>query len=187
MISARELKKSFGETKVLSGVSFDIVPGEPVTVTGASGGGKTTLLRMILGLETPDSGEISAPDGVRFGVLFQEDRLFESFDAVTNVSLSTGIRDAGLIKSELLRLLPEEALNKPVKKLSGGQRRRVGIVRAALHRADGMILDEPFSGLDAENAALAADYIREKAENRILIMALHEKDVPAWCEKIIRV
>ena len=48
-------------------------------------------------------------------------------------------------------------------------------------------MDEPFSGLDAENAAIAAEYIREKAKGRLLLMALHEKDVPAWCEKIIRV
>ncbi|MBQ1768857.1 MAG: ATP-binding cassette domain-containing protein [Oscillospiraceae bacterium] len=187
MISARDLKKSFGDTEVISGLSFDILPDEPATVTGASGGGKTTLLRMILGLEKADGGEMIIPEGTRFGVLFQEDRLFEGFDAVTNVSLATGIRDTELIKAELLRLLPEEALSKPVKKLSGGQRRRIGIVRAALHPADGMILDEPFSGLDAENAAIAAEYIREKARGRLLLMALHEKDVPAWCEKIIRV
>ena len=187
MISAKDLKKSFGDTEVISGLSFDILRDEPATVTGASGGGKTTLLRIVLGLEKADGGEITIPEGTRFGVLFQEDRLFEGFDAVTNVSLATGIRDTGLIKAELLRLLPEEALSKPVKKLSGGQRRRIGIVRAALHRADGMILDEPFSGLDAENAALAAEYIREKARGKLLLMALHEKDVPAWCEKIIRV
>lgn len=187
MISVREIKKSFGETEVISGVSFDILPGEPVCVTGASGGGKTTLLRIILGLETPDSGAVVLPEGARFGALFQEDRLFESFNAVMNVSLATGIRDTGLIKNELMRLLPEEALGRPVKKLSGGQRRRVGIVRASLARADILLLDEPFSGLDAESAALAAVYIREKSKNRYLIMALHEKDVPDWCEKVVRV
>ena len=187
MISAKNLKKSFGDTEVISDLSFDILPDEPAAVTGASGGGKTTLLRIVLGLEKADGGEIVIPGGTRFGVLFQEDRLFEGLDAVTNVSLATGIRDTGLIKAELMRLLPEEALSKPVKKLSGGQRRRIGIVRAALHPAGGMILDEPFSGLDAENAALAAEYIREKARGRLLLMALHEKDVPAWCGKVIRV
>ena len=95
MISAKDLKKSFGDTEVISGLSFDILRDEPATVTGASGGGKTTLLRIVLGLEKADGGEITIPEGTLFGVLFQEDRLFEGFDAVTNVSLATGIRDTG--------------------------------------------------------------------------------------------
>ena len=180
MISAKNLKKSFGDTEVISGLSFDILPDEPATVTGASGGGKTTLLRMILGLEKTDGGEMIIPEGTRFGVLFQEDRLFEGFDAVTNVSLATGIRDTELIKAELLRLLPEEALSKPVKKLSGGQRRRIGIVRAALHRADGMILDEPFSGLDAENAALAAEITQNTCITMEIGNAMRVKMVPTF-------
>lgn len=182
MIECVNICKAFDGTRVLRDFSTVFIPDEPAAVTGPSGSGKTTLLRLILGLEKPDSGVVRT-DCRSFGVCFQEDRLFPGFNAVENIRLATGIRELDLIKSELLRLLPEEALEKSVSKLSGGQKRRVSIVMACLASSDALILDEPFAGLDGESAGRAREYILEMAKGKILIIAAHGKDVPDYCEK----
>lgn len=172
MIELKNVCKSFGEKSVIE--KFSAKFAGKVCVTGESGAGKTTLLRLILGLETPDNGEIT-PKGLRYGVCFQEDRLFDSLNAQENIRLTTGIKNP---EAELSELLPADSLNKPVKKLSGGQRRRVCIVRAMCAEADAFVLDEPFAGLDAENKAIAWSYICKKAGDKPVILALHEGDIP---------
>lgn len=185
IIELKNVSKAYNGLPVLRNVSLTLRPGEPVCVTGASGIGKTTLLRLVLGLEKPDEGSISA-EGVGFSAVFQEDRLLDAFDAVENLRLAAGIRDRALIKAELRRLLPEDAIAKPVRQLSGGQRRRVCIVRALLAPSDAVVMDEPFAGLDAGARAEASAYIREKTADRILLLAAHEADVPAWSHSIIK-
>ena len=187
IVEVRDVCKDYGTLRVLRGVSFRAQPGRPVAVTGASGSGKTTLLRIVMGLEAPDAGSVSfigGPPKPRFGAVFQEDRLFEDFDAVANVRLAAGSIRRQEIRSELLKLLPEDALSKPVSSLSGGQRRRAAIVRAVVSPGDVLIMDEPFAGLDAENTELAMEYLRESSLSRTLILAVHEKDIPPWCERI---
>lgn len=190
VIELRNIKKSFGENEVLCGVSFRFTPDTPSVVTGESGSGKTTLLRIVMGLETADDGEVvfsesgvvaQKRDSVRFTAVFQEDRLLEGFDAEDNIALAAGISDRAAIRKELLRLLPEDALGKPVRLLSGGQRRRVAIVRACAAQSDAVIMDEPFSGLDPENAKRAWEYILEKCADKPVIIAAHEPDVPKDC------
>ena len=190
VIEAKNISKRFGENEVLCGVSLRASSEKPTVITGDSGSGKTTLLRIILGLENMDKGKISFFDSeaneinrnkVRFSAVFQEDRLLDSFDAVENIALSIGMNDHIAIKTELLRLLPEDALGKPVCFLSGGQRRRIAIVRACLANADIVILDEPFSGLDPENTKKAWKYIMECCAGKPVIMAVHEPDVPQHC------
>lgn len=171
-IELKNVNKSFGDERVLDG--FSAVLEGRVCLTGDSGRGKTTVLRLILGLEKPDSGEINGEG--RFGVCFQENRLFDDLTAIENIRLACGIKNA---EEELLRLLPREVLSKPVRKLSGGQRRRVAVVRAMSAEADGYILDEPFAGLDAESREKTLAYILEKAGDKLLVLALHEADIPA--------
>ena len=186
-VEVSDIFKAYGDLKVLNGLSFTAGPGRPVAVTGASGSGKTTLLRILMGLEKPDSGKVAfsgGPEKPRFGAVFQEDRLFEQLDAITNIRLAASVNHREDIKAELLKLLPEDALSKPVSSLSGGQRRRVAIVRAVMSPGAVLVMDEPFAGLDAENAKLAAEYIRESSLARSLIIAVHEKDVPSWCERV---
>ncbi|MGX8698686.1 MAG: ABC transporter ATP-binding protein [bacterium] len=181
-LTLRGISKRYGELTVLENVSLTLRPGHPLCVTGPSGRGKTTLLRIVLGLEAPDEGEL-APPGLRFAAVFQEDRLLEEFDAVENIAFVAGVRDKEAIRRELTELLPAEALKKPVSQLSGGQRRRVCLVRACLAPADCLVLDEPFTGLDEAAKARAARYLREKAAHKLLLMAAHEGDIPDWCER----
>lgn len=186
-ITLADVSKSYGNGPVLERVSLTLEPGKPLCVTGPSGSGKTTLLRLILGLEEPDSGtvEYSAGSRPRFGVLFQEDRLFDHLDAVENLRLATGEKDRDMLRAALLELLPSDALDRPVSALSGGQRRRVALVRALRPGGEAVLLDEPFTGLDAAAAAQAADYIRRETGDRPLLLALHRKDIPDWCRDIL--
>ena len=186
-VTLKNVKKAYGGTPVLENLSLTLEPGRPLCVTGPSGSGKTTLLRLVLGLEKPDGGEVIWSGGVRprFGVLFQEDRLFDHLDAVENLRLATGEKDRAALAAALAQLLPEEALHRPVSALSGGQRRRVALVRALRPAGEAVLLDEPFTGLDAAAAAQAAAYIRREAGDRPLLLALHRKDIPDWCENIL--
>ncbi len=186
-ITLKELSKSYGSGPILERISLTLEPGKPLCVTGPSGCGKTTLLRCVLGLEKPDSGmvEYSTGSRPRFGVLFQEDRLFDHLDAVENLRLATGEKDRASLRASLLELLPPDALDRPVSALSGGQRRRVALVRALRPGGAAVILDEPFTGLDAAAAAQAGAFILRELGDRPLLLALHRKDIPDWCENVL--
>ncbi len=186
-LTLRSVSKSFGDEPLLENVSFTLAPGKSLCVTGPSGCGKTTLLRIIMGLEKPDGGEVLWSEGSpkRLGVLFQEDRLFDGLDAVENLRLATGEKDREALLSALRQLLPEEALNRRVSALSGGQRRRVALVRALRPGGEAVLLDEPFTGLDASSAARAGEFIRREIGERPLLLALHRKDIPDWCDDVL--
>lgn len=186
-LTVKNVCKSFGDSPLLKDISFTLKPGMTLCVTGPSGSGKTVLLRIVMGLEQPDSGEVSWSGGVtpRLGVMFQEDRLFDGLDAVENLRLTTGEKDREALTDALRQLLPEEALGRRVSTLSGGQRRRVALVRALRPGGEAVLLDEPFAGLDAEAAAHAGDYIRRELKERPLLLALHRKEIPDWCDNII--
>ena len=178
-IEIKDVSKSFNGQKVLDNFNLNIESEHSYILTGPSGCGKTTLLRLILGLEEPDGGTVKLLGDYKYpfinsGVVFQEDRLCEDYDAVTNVTMVSKKVFRQTVIEELKKLLPEDALFKPVKELSGGQRRRVAIVRACAIPSDVLIMDEPFTGLDdeARNAAIA--YIRDKQGTGPLVITTHD-------------
>jgi len=186
-ITLTKVSKSYGNGPILEDLSFTLEPGKPLCVTGPSGRGKTTLLRLVLGLEAPDAGTVEYSSGQRprFGAMFQEDRLFDHLDAVENLRLAVGEKDRAALRAALRELLPEDALSRPVSALSGGQRRRVALVRALRPSREAVVLDEPFTGLDAAAAAQASAFILRELGDRPLILALHRKDIPDWCGDIL--
>lgn len=155
-----------------------------VLLRGPSGIGKTTFLRIIAGLEKPDSGsvEISMGEaahggkGLRVGMVFQEDRLLEQLSSVDNVSLVDPSVSRERARRALSEILEPEALEKPVRELSGGMKRRVAIVRAVLSPSDILVMDEPFTGLDPETRKRVIDYIMKNKGRRPLILASHESE-----------
>jgi len=155
-----------------------------VLLRGPSGIGKTTLLRIIAGLEKPDSGsvEISMGEaahggkGLRVGMVCQEDRLLEQLSSVDNVSLVDPSVSRERARRALSEILEPEALEKPVRELSGGMKRRVAIVRAVLPPSDILVMDEPFTGLDPKTRKRVIDYIRKNKGRRPLILASHEPE-----------
>ena len=168
-IRVSHIYKSYDDKQVLADVSAVYEADKIYYLTSPSGSGKTTLLRLLCGLERPDRGKIEGAD--RFSMVFQEDRLCEEYDAVCNVAMV--IRDEKKAAEALRKLLEEEALRKPCGQLSGGMKRRVALVRAMEADSDAVLLDEPFTGMDADTRRAAEEYIRERLNGRILVIATH--------------
>ena len=163
------LGKSFHDQWIFRHVDHEFLGGEPYVLDTPSGSGKTTFFRCLCGLERPEEGGVSGID--TFSVQFQEDRLCEDYSVVKNLEMVLG--DAAQAREILVQLLPEEALEQPCRELSGGMKRRVSLVRAMEAGAQCVLLDEPFTGLDEENRKKAEAYIRQKAGERILMLATH--------------
>lgn len=166
---------SYPNETVLDCLHGEFGAGEIWAVTGASGRGKTTLLKTLWGLKKPDSGEVSGIQHIRAGV-FQENRLFEEFTAIENV-FATGscVYDRETVETAVLELLPKDSITKPVKEYSGGMKRRVEIIRALLSDSDVILMDEPFAGLDDETKEVAIKFIEKYRNGRTLIFATHGK------------
>jgi phospholipid/cholesterol/gamma-HCH transport system ATP-binding protein len=169
MIEARSLRKGFGAHTVLSGVDLRIERGEAVAIIGRSGGGKSVLLKHLIGLMQPDAGEVSIGGeritGMgerellrirrRFGMLFQGAALFDSLTVAENVGFVLR-RERAVTAGELERRVREALAlvglegtqTKKPAELSGGMRKRVGLARAIIHRPEIVLYDEPTTGLD---------------------------------------
>ena len=174
-MEVKNLCKAYGDRPVLENVSF--TAGVGVTALwGPSGVGKTTLLRILLGLEKPDSGELMGT-AVRWSAVFQEDRLCETFSAVDNVLMtSPSSMSRAEVRRELMELLPEEVLDRPAATLSGGQKRRVAICRALCALSELLILDEPFTGLDAGTKADVIRYLQKKSAGKLTLLSTHQEE-----------
>lgn len=164
--------KRYGDQWVLR--DLDLTLEEVNVLMAPSGRGKTTLARLLLGLEQPDSGSLVA-DG-RIVAQFQEDRLCGQLSAVGNVALCCPQLGREQIEAALEELgLCEEDWAKPARQLSGGQARRVALARALLAPAEGVILDEPFKGLDEETRQRAMDWVHRALNGRWLLLITHDE------------
>ena len=173
-VEIRNLCKAFGAHKVLEDFCATLPESGVVEVCGRSGAGKTTLFRILLGLETADSGEIAGLEGWRLGAVFQEDRLLPHRSAVDNVRFVCGASEA-----EILGHLEQVGLGaqagQRVCDYSGGMRRRAAIVRAVLYPCRALLLDEPFKGLDEETRAQVIAYLKKYCEGRLVLLATHDE------------
>ncbi len=169
MIEVRDMVKRFGDQLVLDKVSFSIKAGESVAIIGRSGAGKSVLLKHIVGLLSPDEGEVLIdgqnlaimserallPVRSRFGMLFQAAALFDSLTVAENIAFAlrgnTSITRDELAEriAEVLRLVELPGVeSKMPSELSGGMQKRVGLARAIVHHPEIMLYDEPTTGLD---------------------------------------
>ena len=176
-IVLKDVRKVYGDKTVLDGVSLSLEAGRTYCLMAPSGSGKTTLLRVLLGLEGIDGGSIEGVSRGRVAMMFQEDRLCEVLTAVENVALVLP-RDARRtdVQALLEEVLPSDCMGKPVMQLSGGMRRRVSLVRAMAFPSDAVVLDEPFTGLDAATRRTVIDFVLRHRAGRTLLVATHGQD-----------
>ena len=172
----RDIHKAYGENRVLDGFSHTFPEGSVTCVLGRSGCGKTTLLRLIAGLESPDAGQILGVPGDGLSMVFQEDRLPPHLSAagcLRCVLRKSPDREAN-IAGALRALQIDEPPDKPVREFSGGMRRRVALARALLYPARLVLLDEPFKGLDAATRAKAVAFARPLLAGRTALLVTHD-------------
>ena len=172
------LTKAYGDNTVLDGFTHAFPEGRVSCVLGRSGCGKTTLLRLIAGLEAPDAGTIlGVPEG-GIAMVFQEDRLPPQLTAAGCLRMvlpRTPDREAR-IGEALGALGLGDAPDQPVREFSGGMRRRVALARALLYPAPLILLDEPFKGLDAATRAAAIDFARPRLAGRTALLVTHDPE-----------
>ena len=196
VLEVKNLKKHFADLDVLKGVSFSLEKGQVLAIIGSSGGGKSTLLRCLNFLETPDEGEIivngkqllsSSEEEIRqnrlhFGLVFQNFNLFPQYTVLENVTLAPNLlkkASAEKNREKALSLLDKVGLSEKVNaypyQLSGGQQQRVAIARALALNPEVLCFDEPTSALDPELTGEVLRVIRGlKSEDTTMIVVTHE-------------
>jgi sulfonate transport system ATP-binding protein len=189
MLTIERVGKTYPNgVRALDGLNIEVAPGEVVAVVGGSGCGKSTLLRAISGLDTPSQGrvvldgvEIVAPQ-VKIGFIFQEQRLLPWLTVAQNVGFGLEHRPRAERRKRVARALARVGLsdkaNNWPRELSGGQAQRVAIARALVPRPEVLLLDEPFSALDAFTRADLQDHLLDlwSEERPTLILVTHDVD-----------
>lgn len=202
ILEVKDLRKTFGKTEVLKGISFSLEKGEVLSIIGSSGSGKTTLLRCLNSLEFADSGTIEVAgsrlfDGawtrraseaelrekrLHFGLVFQQFNLFPQYTVLQNITLAPNLLKKGTpdeIRETAMELISKVGLtgrenNYPCE-LSGGQQQRVAIARALALKPEILCFDEPTSALDPELTGEVLKVIRSLADSRMtMIVVTHE-------------
>ncbi len=172
MIKFKNVDFSYGERKVLQKFNLAVKTGDRVALIGPSGIGKTTVLRLIMGLEKAQSGKIEINNDAKISVVFQEDRLLPFKTVFENLTLF-GDEDTA---TKLLNFLGmTDVKDKYPSELSGGMARRISIARALVRGGDIFIFDEPFNGIDDANVKITAEIINEYTKGKTVIMVSHNK------------
>ena len=168
------LTKRFGSHTLFEGLTLTVKA--PAVLWAPSGWGKTTLLRILMGLERPDAGR--AAGAGRVAAVFQEDRLCPQLSAVENVLLvlPDGRARRAAVEADFALLgMTGKALTLPAARLSGGQKRRAALLRAVWAKADTRLFDEPFTGLDPEAVLRAAALLNARCAGAPALLATHDR------------
>ncbi len=199
-VVVEHLSKSFGDTRAVEDVSFEVEPGQVFGLLGPNGAGKTTTIRIMLDIFKPDSGSVeilgAAPDKAckdRIGYLPEDRGLYKDValeQVLVFLGTLKGLSD-GEAKSRLVPWLERmdlyEHRRKKVQELSKGMQQKAQLIAALLHEPDLIVVDEPFAGLDPVNTRLIKEIIQEQVRaGRTVIMSTHQMyQVEALCDRIV--
>lgn len=179
LLEVKNITKSFGNTVVLDGFSYKFERGVYV-LSEPSGAGKTTLLRILCGLEVADSGTVLKSPDAKTVMMFQEDRLLENLSVMANIMLATQAHSQKQKQNARERITEalcavglEGTENKPVSELSGGQKRRVALLRTLFANADILLFDEPLKGLDEALKQQVIAFVKPFVESKVVIWVTH--------------
>jgi heme exporter protein A len=181
MIVARQLEKRYGEKLVLRGLDFELERGGFLVVTGPNGSGKTTLLRLCAGLAIPSGGTLEVePERGGIGFLGHEPLVYRELTVLENLDLYGRLYRVPERRERIGMLLERFGLwdsrGLRAAKLSRGQLQRLALCRSLLHKPELLILDEPFSGLDADGAELLDRELAGMRERRTILVSTHDPD-----------
>ncbi len=178
MIKITDLTKKFGKKKIFESFNANFGDNGIVILTGESGRGKTTLLRLIAGLDKKHSGKIEFSFAPKISYVFQEPRLLPSSDALENVMLPIENNKENTEKALLIlkRLGLESDIHTYPDEMSGGMKQRVGIARAFAYSGNILLLDEPFSALDKERVETVIEMIEAYSKNNLCILVTHNTE-----------
>ena len=176
MLTIEHLTKQFGEKTLFRDLCLTV--DGPAVLWAPSGWGKTTLLRILMGLDTPIAGRVRGVG--RAAAVFQEDRLCPQLTALQNVTLvlpGSEKQYKEQIKADFQQLgMDTAALALPAARLSGGQKRRTALLRALWAPSDTLLLDEPFTGMDPDTLAAAAALLRTRCGTEPVLLATHDRE-----------
>ena len=176
MLKIDGLEKRFGEKVLFRSLSLTV--DGPAVLWAPSGWGKTTLLRILMGLDTPTAGRVQGVG--QAAAVFQEDRLCPQLTALQNVMLvlpGSEKQYKEQIKADFQQLgMDTAALALPAARLSGGQKRRTALLRALWAPSDTLLLDEPFTGMDPDTLAAAAALLRTRCGTEPVLLATHDRE-----------
>ena len=176
MLTIEHLTKQFGEKTLFRDLCLTV--DGPAVLWAPSGWGKTTLLRILMGLDTPTAGRVRGVG--RAAAVFQEDRLCPQLTALQNVTLvlpGSEKQYKEQIEADFQQLgMDAAALALPAARLSGGQKRRTALLRALWAASDTLLLDEPFTGMDPDTLAAAAALLRTRCGTEPVLLATHDRE-----------
>ena len=202
MINVRNITKRYGAIEALSGVSFDIRPGEIVGLLGPNGAGKSTAIKIITGFLHPDDGmvEIDGQDVLAdlhavqamIGYLSENTPLYPELSVQAYLKMTAELRDIpdsnfiGLLSNAVYGAGLQDYLTRPIASLSKGLRQRVGLAQAILHKPRFLILDEPTIGLDPTQIVEARALIKQLAQESTVLFSSHIlSEVEAICDRVV--
>jgi ABC-type multidrug transport system ATPase subunit len=181
VIRARGLERRYGAKRVLRGLDLDVARGDFTVVTGPNGSGKTTLLRLVAGLAAPTGGELTVDvDRAQLGFLGHEPLVYRELTAIENLVLYARLYRVPEARERTGMLLERFGLwdvrNERASTYSRGMLQRLALCRALLHEPSLLLLDEPYSGLDAEGAELLDRELDERRAHATFLVATHDPE-----------